>query len=47
MTKMVSIRMPQDMIDWLKKKADADHRSLTGQILHTIDKQRAEDNKQK
>jgi hypothetical protein len=32
----VSIRIPLDLKEWLDAKAKAEHRNMTGQLLHIL-----------
>ncbi|MEO9340461.1 hypothetical protein ABFT80_23910 [Mesorhizobium sp. SB112] len=32
----VSIRIPVELKDWLNAKAKAEHRNMTGQLLHIL-----------
>lgn len=44
-TKMISIRTPKNLADWIEKEAADQHRSVSGQIIFLLDKAREEDSK--
>lgn len=43
-TKMVSIRMPFDLYQWLEDQAKNQHRSMTGQIVSILEAARKNNN---
>lgn len=42
-TKITTLRIPEDLHEWIKEKADEQHRSITGQIVYLLS-QKKEDN---
>lgn len=38
------VRMPEELMDWLKQKAKENHRSMNGQLVEFLEQQRKQAN---
>lgn len=42
-TVRTQVRIPEELIEWLKEKAKADHRSMNGQLVETLERAKKQD----